>query len=211
MAHARRPELWCGGHLRAEIGHQWPLTEHGAALQQESVRLRRERLAESARKTKSRRSTVGTTTRKTALLTMAQVIPLVNAATRHVSTTVFNGKVGIIGGEKPCSVSTLLQDFGTNINFKTKSGYNNTRMWADSLDNVKTYARVLTRPGGRQPWHRLHRRHLPLTCVAQGDIFLLRGGQSYNPYEGWAPSTMSRRNSTSSPTERSRWNNPSYK
>lgn len=49
----------------------------------ESVRLWRSG-SPRTRKTKSRRSTVGTTTRKTALLTVAQVIPLVNAATRHM-------------------------------------------------------------------------------------------------------------------------------
>lgn len=103
--------------------------------------------------------------------------------TTHVSTTVFNGKVGIIGEVKTMFSINSSASFGTNINFKTEVGYNNTQMWADSLDNVKTYAEfdydlVDGNPGtdftvdiNRSPrgW---------------GDIFLLRGGQSYNPYEG---------------------------
>ena len=60
--------------------------------------------------------------------------------TTHVSTTVFNGKVGIIGEVKTMFSINSAASFGTNINFKTEVGYNNTQMWADSLDNVKTYA-----------------------------------------------------------------------
>ncbi len=103
--------------------------------------------------------------------------------TTHVSTTVFNGKVGIIGEVKTMFSINSSASFGTNINFKTEVGYNNTQMWADSLDNVKTYAEfdydLVDGNPGTDFTVDIYR-----SPRGWGDIFLLRGGQSYNPYEG---------------------------
>ena len=103
--------------------------------------------------------------------------------TTHVSTTVFNGKVGIIGEVKTMFSINSAASFGTNINFKTEVGYNNTQMWADSLDNVKTYAEfdydLVDGNPGTDFTVDIYR-----SPRGWGDIFLLRGGQSYNPYEG---------------------------
>lgn len=103
--------------------------------------------------------------------------------TTHVSTTVFNGKVGIIGEVKTMFSINSSASFGTNINFKTEVGYNNTQMWADSLDNVKTYAEfdydLVDGNPGTDFTVDIYR-----SPRGWSDIFLLRGGQSYNPYEG---------------------------
>ena len=103
--------------------------------------------------------------------------------TTHVSTTVFNGKVGIIGEVKTMFSINSAASFGTNINFKTEVGYNNTQMWADSLDNVKTYAEfdydLVDGNPGTDFTVDIYR-----SPRGWSDIFLLRGGQSYNPYEG---------------------------
>ena len=103
--------------------------------------------------------------------------------TTHVSTTVFNGKVGIIGEVKTMFSINSSASFGTNINFKTEVGYNNTQMWADSLDNVKTYAEfdydLVDGNPGTDFTVDIYR-----SPRGWGDMFLLRGGQSYNPYEG---------------------------
>ena len=73
--------------------------------------------------------------------------------------------------------------FGTNVNFKEELGYTGSRLVGDSLDNTKSYAEfaydLIDGNTGTDFTVDIYR-----SPRGWGDIFLLRGGQSYNPYEG---------------------------
>ena len=92
-------------------------------------------------------------------------------------------KVGFTGSTTVGFYVNAVGTFGTNLHLKTEVGYVGSRVEGDSLDNRTSYAEleyelndgnagtdfsvdILRSPRG---W---------------GDIFVLRGGQSYNPYEG---------------------------
>ncbi len=103
--------------------------------------------------------------------------------TTKTSTFQQNAKVGAVYELKSQFSFNAAAHFGTNINFKTEVGYNGNHLTGDSLDNVKSYIEFDYDLNDGNPGTDFT-VDIYRSPRGWGDIFLLRGGQSYNPYEG---------------------------
>ena len=92
-------------------------------------------------------------------------------------------KVGITGATKVGFHVNAMGTFGTNLTLKTEVGYVGSRVEGDSLDNRTSYAEFEyeLNDGNSGTDFSVDIYKSPR---GWGDIFVLRGGQSYNPYEG---------------------------
>ena len=92
-------------------------------------------------------------------------------------------KVGITGATKVGFHVNAMGTFGTNLTLKTEVGYVGSRVEGDSLDNRTSYAEFEyeLNDGNAGTDFSVDIYKSPR---GWGDIFVLRGGQSYNPYEG---------------------------
>ena len=99
------------------------------------------------------------------------------------STYQQNNKVGVIYELKTELAVNAAATFGSNFNFKTEIGYTGNLITGDSLDNVKSYAEFDYELNDGNPGTDFT---VDIYKSPRGwsDIFILRGGQSYNPYEG---------------------------
>jgi hypothetical protein len=102
--------------------------------------------------------------------------------TTHVVKDVESISLGFVFNTKTRIGISAGAYFGANFEMKTETGYKRTTETADYDDNIKTYAEIaydLT-DGNPGTDFTVDIYHSP---SGWGDIFLLRGGQSYNPYE----------------------------
>ena len=103
--------------------------------------------------------------------------------TTKSSSEITNKKVGVVYEVKTrCAINTA-QTFGSNVNFKTALGHIVKTVEGDSLDNTKSYIEFDYELNDGNPGTDFT---VDIYRSPRGwsDIFLLRGGQSYNPYEG---------------------------
>ena len=103
--------------------------------------------------------------------------------TTKSSTFIQNQKVGAIYELKTQMSVNTAQTFGTNFNVKTSIGYLGSSVTGDSLNNTKSYVEFDYELNDGNPGTDFT---VDIYRSPRGwsDIFLLRGGQSYNPYEG---------------------------
>ena len=103
--------------------------------------------------------------------------------TTKSSTYNLSAKVGIQYEFKTIISVNAASTFGTNINFKTELGYDTESVSGDSLNNVKSYIEFDYDLDDGNPGTDFTVDIYKSPC-GWSDIFILRGGQSYNPYEG---------------------------
>ena len=103
--------------------------------------------------------------------------------TTQSSTYIETDKVGVTYNFKTEFSLNAAATFGTNVNMNTEVGYIGNKVIGDSLNNVKSYAEfdydLVDGNPGTDFTVDIYR-----SPRGWSDIFLLRGGQSYNPYEG---------------------------
>ena len=92
-------------------------------------------------------------------------------------------KVGVAGSGSIGLYVNAVGSFGSNINLKTEVGYTGNSVEGDSLDNKSTYAEFEyeLNDGNTGTDFSVDIYRSPR---GWSDFFVLRGGQSYNPYEG---------------------------
>ena len=99
------------------------------------------------------------------------------------NTLNYNRKVGFVGGGKMGFGVNAAASFGSNLVYKTEIGYMGSSVRGDSLDNQHHYVELdyELNDGNAGTDFSVDIYKSPR---GWGDIFVLRGGQSYNPYEG---------------------------
>jgi hypothetical protein len=104
--------------------------------------------------------------------------------TTKTNTDTHSGSVGGVYEVKHVLRACLTTlEFGTNWTLKTENGYTGSEVVGDSLDNTKTYAEFDYDLSDGNPGTDFT-VDIYKSPKGWSDIFLLRGGQSYNPYEG---------------------------
>ena len=99
------------------------------------------------------------------------------------NTLNYNRKAGFVGSAKMGFGVNAAASFGSNLVFKTEIGYMGSSVRGDSLDNQHHYVELdyELNDGNAGTDFSVDIYKSPR---GWGDIFVLRGGQSYNPYEG---------------------------
>ena len=99
------------------------------------------------------------------------------------NTLNYNRKVGFVGGGKMGFGVNAAASFGTNLVYKTEIGYMGSSVRGDEDDNQHHYVELdyELNDGNSGTDFSVDIYKSPR---GWGDIFVLRGGQSYNPYEG---------------------------
>lgn len=102
--------------------------------------------------------------------------------TTKTATFTNNLKVGAVYELKTELDVNSAATFGANFNLKTSVGYTGSRVTGDSLDNTKSYVEFdyELNDGNEGTDFTVDIYRSPR---GWSDLFLLRGGQSYNPYE----------------------------
>ena len=103
--------------------------------------------------------------------------------TTKTSTYQESLKAGIVYEYKHVFAFNGTASIGSNINIKAEAGYTRNTIVGDSLDNIKYYSEYDYELNDGNPGTDFT---VDIYRSPRGwsDIFLLRGGQSYNPYEG---------------------------
>ncbi len=99
------------------------------------------------------------------------------------NTLNYNRKAGFVGGCKMGFGVNAAASFGSNLVYKTEIGYMGSSVRGDTLDNQHHYVELdyELNDGNAGTDFSVDIYKSPR---GWGDIFVLRGGQSYNPYEG---------------------------
>ena len=98
-------------------------------------------------------------------------------------TTNNSVKIGFVGGTKLGIHVNAVGTFGTNMVIKAEAGYMSNSSKGDSIDNKHTYVEFDYELNDGNPGTDFS-VDIYNSPRGWGDIFVLRGGQSYNPYEG---------------------------
>ena len=149
----------------------------------ESVRLWRERLAENEKDKIEARQNQDYFKENRSFDGGTSYTYLERRDTTKTSTFQKYAKVGYVYEVKTEFTLNTTATFGTNFNFKSEGGYVGSRLTGDSLDNKSSYIEFDYDLNDGNPGtdFSVDIYHSPR---GWSDIFLLRGGQSYNPYEG---------------------------
>lgn len=108
--------------------------------------------------------------------------------TTKVEKEVINASLGFVGELKSRIGMNAAMTFGANLQVKTETGYKKNTETSDFDDNVKTYAEFDYELNDGNPGTDFT-VDIYESPSNWSNIFLLRGGQSYNPYEGQETTT----------------------